>query len=150
VRGVFSIEGNLTCSDGYFSAQATRFQQADAFYQHFLDLVYERAEKSEVYQRYLASVRFASPEAMMAWGGSSALLGGSGRHGLDFVSLKCQKTYYWSMESTPDETRDFIVKYNIPNIQYTGAGHWPMIETPDKCYFAINRFFTSVFAQNVT
>jgi pimeloyl-ACP methyl ester carboxylesterase len=150
VKGVFSIEGNLTRSDGYFSAQATRFQQADAFYQYFLDLIYERAENSEVHQRYLASVRFASPEAMMAWGRSSARLGGSGRHGLDFVSLKCQKTYYWSMESTPQETRDFIDKYNIQNIQYTGAGHWPMTEIPNECYFAISRFFASVLAQNVT
>jgi pimeloyl-ACP methyl ester carboxylesterase len=150
VRGVFSIEGNLTRSDGYFSAQASEFQQADEFYRYFLNLIYKRAENSETHQRYLASVRFASPEAMMAWGRSSARLGGSGRHGLDFVSLKCQKTYYWSMESTPKETRDFIVKYNIPNRQYTGAGHWPMIETPDKCYSAINRFFASVFEQNVT
>jgi len=150
VKGVFSIEGNLTRSDGYFSAQAANFQQADAFYRYFLNLIYKRAENSEVHQRYLASVRFASPEAMMAWGRSSARLGGSGRHGLDFVSLTCQKTYYWSMESTPKETQDFIVKYNIPNRQYTDAGHWPMIETPDKCYSAINRFFASVFAQNVT
>jgi pimeloyl-ACP methyl ester carboxylesterase len=150
VKGFFSIEGNLTRSDGYFSAQAAGFQQADAFYRYFLDLIYKRAENSEVHQRYLASVRFASPEAMMAWGRSSALLGDSGRHGLEFVSLTCQKTYYWSMESTPKETQDFIVKYNIPNRQYTDAGHWPMIETPDKCYSAINRFFANVFAQNVT
>ena len=149
VRGVFSIEGNLTRSDGYFSAQATQFQQADAFYQYFLDLIYKRAENSETYQRYLASVRFAIPEAMMAWGRSSARLGESGRHGLDFVSLKCQKIYYWCMESTPKETQDFIVKYNIPNRQYTDAGHWPMIETPDKCCSAINKFFASLYAQTV-
>jgi len=146
VKGVFSIEGNLTRSDGYFSAQVTQFQQADAFYQYFLDLIYKRAENSEAHQRYLASVRFASPEAMMAWGRSSDRLGGSGKHGFDFVSLKCQKTYYWSMESTPKETRDFIDKYNIQNIQYTGAGHWPMTEIPDECYFAISRFFASVLA----
>jgi len=149
VKGVFSIEGNLTRSDGYFSAQAADFQQADAFHRYFLDLIYKRAASSEAYQRYFASVRFASPEAIMEWGRSSAHLGESGTHGFDFVSLKCQKTYYWSMESTPEETRDFIVKYNIPNRQYTGAGHWPMIETPDKCYTAISRFFASVLAQNI-
>ena len=149
VRGVFSIEGNLTHSDGYFSAQATKFQQADVFYQYFLDLICKRAENSEAHQRYLASVRFASPEAMMAWGQSSDRLGASGKHGFDFVSLKCQKTYYWSMESTPKETLNFIDKYNIQNIQYTGAGHWPMVEIPDDCYFAISEFFASVLAQNV-
>ena len=89
VKGVFSIEGNLTRSDGYFSAQAADFQQADAFYRYFLDLIYKRAENSEINQRYLTSVRFASPEAMMAWGRSSARLGESGRHGLEFVSLTC-------------------------------------------------------------
>ena len=149
VKGVFSIEGNLTRSDGYFSAQAADFQQADAFYRYFLDLIYKRAENSEVHQRYLASVRFASPEAMMAWGRSSGRLGESGMHGFDFVSLKCQKTYYWSMESTPKETQDFMVKYDIPNRQYTGAGHWPMIQTPDECYRTISRFFTSVRVQNI-
>ena len=149
VKGVSSIEGNLTRSDGYFSAQAADFQQADAFYRYFLDLIYKRAENSEINQRYLTSVRFASPEAMMAWGRSSARLGESGRHGLEFVSLTCQKTYYWSMKSTPKETQDFIVKYNIPNRQYTDAGHWPMIETPDKCCSAINKFFASLYAQTV-
>jgi pimeloyl-ACP methyl ester carboxylesterase len=148
VKGVFSIEGNLTRSDGYFSAQAAEFQQADTFRRHFLDLIYKRAANSDVYQRYLASVRFANPEAMMAWGRSSARLGESGTHGLEFVSLKCQKTYYWSMESTPKETQDFIVKYNLPNRQYTGAGHWPMIEIPDECYSEMDRFFASVLAEN--
>lgn len=94
VRGIFSIEGNLTRSDGYYSAQAAEFQQADAFYQHFLDLIYRRAENSETYQRYLASIRLTSPEAMMTWGRSSAHHGGSGKHGFDFVSLRCKKLYY--------------------------------------------------------
>jgi pimeloyl-ACP methyl ester carboxylesterase len=146
VKGVFSIEGNLTRSDGYFSAQAADFQKADAFYRYFLDLIYKKSANNEAYQRYLASVRFAVPEAMMGWGRSSFHLGESGRHGFDFVSLKCQKTYYWSMESTPEETRDFIVKYHIPNRQYTGAGHWPMIEIPDECYSTIGRFFASILA----
>ena len=149
VKGVFSIEGNLTRSDGYFSAQAADFQQADAFHRYFLDLIYKLAENSEAYQRYFASVRFAIPEAMMAWGRSSARLGESGTHGFDFVSLKCQKIYYWSMESTPEETREFIVKYDIPNRQYTGGGHWPMVETPDKCYSAISRFFANVLTQHI-
>ena len=82
----------------------------------------------------------------MAWGQSSDRLGASGKHGFDFVSLKCQKTYYWSMESTPKETLNFIDKYNIQKIQYTSAGHWPMVEIPDDCYFAISEFFASVLA----
>jgi pimeloyl-ACP methyl ester carboxylesterase len=147
-KGVFSIEGNLTRSDGYFSAKAAGFQQADAFHRYFLDLIYKRAANNEAYQRYLASIRFASPEAMMAWGLSSAHLGESGAHGFDFVSLNCQKIYYWSMENTPKETRSFIVKHNIPNKQYTGAGHWPMIETPDECYSEISRFFAMVLSQS--
>jgi pimeloyl-ACP methyl ester carboxylesterase len=148
VKGIFSIEGNLTRSDGYFSAQAAEFRQADAFHRYFLDLIYKRAPNSDVYQRYLASVRFADPEAMMAWGRSSARLGELGTHGFDFVSLTCQKTYYWSVETTPEETQEFIVKYNIPNRQYTGAGHWPMVETPDECYSAISRFFANVLAES--
>ena len=134
----------------YFSAQTAEFQKADAFYRYFLDLIYKRAEKSEVYQRCLASVRFASPDAMMAWGRSSGRLGESGTRGFEFVQLKCQKTYYWNMESTPKEAQDFMVKYEIPNRQYTGAGHWPMIETPDKCYSPMDSFFASVFAQNLS
>jgi pimeloyl-ACP methyl ester carboxylesterase len=149
VKAVFSIEGNLTRSDGYFSAQAADFQQDEVFYQYFIDLIYKRAANSEAYQRYLASIRFASPDAMMALGRSSARLGESETHGFGFVSLKCQKIYYWSIESTPEETQDFIAKYNIPNRQYKGAGHWPMIEAPDECYSAISRFFGSALAQNI-
>ena len=149
VKGVFSIEGNLTRSDGYFSAKAPEFPSADAFYGYFLDLIYQRAEKSEVYQRYLASIRLADPEAMMAWGRSSARIGESGRHGFNFASLTCPKIYYWNMESTPEETRNFIAENNIPNRPYTGAGHWPMIEISDECYSAISRFFASALAHSV-
>jgi pimeloyl-ACP methyl ester carboxylesterase len=52
------------------------------------------------------------------------------------------------VETTPEETQEFIVKYNIPNRQYTGAGHWPMVETPDECYSAISRFFANVLAES--
>ena len=143
-RGVFSIEGNLTRSDGYFSARAAEFERADLFHRYFLDLIYERATKSEAYQRYFASVRLASPDAMMAWGRSSAQLGEAGTHGIDFASLDCEKLYYWSAESTPEETQRFIVKHGIPNRQYTDAGHWPMVETPDACYSHMSEFFTSL------
>ncbi|MGD2028977.1 MAG: alpha/beta hydrolase [Desulfobacterales bacterium] len=141
VKGVFSIEGNLTRSDGYFSALAAKFEQADTFYRYFLDLIYERTAQSEVYQRYFASVRFASPQAMMAWGRSSAQLGESGTHGSDFAALECAKLYYWGTESTPEETRKFIAARNIPNRKYTGNGHWPMVETPDACYHHMGEFF---------
>jgi pimeloyl-ACP methyl ester carboxylesterase len=144
VKAVFSIEGNLTRSDGYFSALAAEFEDAMAFYRYFLDLIYERAEKSEAYQRFLASLRFASPEAMMAWGRSSAQLGETGTHGTDFASLKCAKLYYWGMESTPEETQRFIETHAVPNRQYTGDVHWPMVETPDVCYHHMGEFFASV------
>ena len=143
-RGVFSIEGNLTRSDGYFSALAAKFERADAFHRHFLDMIYERAAKSDAYQRYFASVRLASPEAMMAWGHSSAQLGEAGTHGTDFATLPCAKLYYWSAESTPEETQRFIVEHGIPNRQYAGAGHWPMVETPDAFYSDMSAFFASL------
>ena len=144
VKGVFSIEGNLTASDGYFSALAATFDDATAFYRHLLNLIYKRAERSEAYQRYFASLRFASPKAMMAWGRSSAQLGETGTHGTDFASLKCAKLYYWSMESTPEETQRFIEIHNIPNRKYTGDVHWPMVEAPDTCYRHMGEFFESV------
>jgi len=144
VKAVFSIEGNLTCSDGYFSALAAEFEDATTFYRHFLDLIYKRAARSEAYQRYFASLRFASPEAMMAWGRSSAQLGENGTHGTDFASLKCEKLYYWGTESTPEETQRFIETHGIPNRRYTGDTHWPMVETPDVCYQHMREFFTSV------
>jgi pimeloyl-ACP methyl ester carboxylesterase len=146
VKGVFSIEGNLTRSDGYFSARAAEFDRADAFYRYFIDLIYGRAAKSEAYQRYLASLRFASPKSMMAWGRSSAQLGEAGTHGSDFASLQCAKLYYWGTESTPEETREFIITHDIPNRQYTGDTHWPMVETPDVCYHHMGEFFASVAA----
>jgi pimeloyl-ACP methyl ester carboxylesterase len=144
VKGIFSIEGNLTRSDGYFSARAAEFEEADVFYRYFMDLIYERTANCEAYQRYFASIRFASPRAMMAWGRSSAKLGEAGTHGRDFASLKCAKLYYWGTESTPEETRKFIATHGIPNRQYTGDVHWPMVETPDACYHHMGEFFASV------
>ena len=110
----------------YFSAQTSEFQKADAFYRYFLDLIYKRAEKSEVYQRCLASVRFASPKVMMAWGRSSGHLRETGMYDFEFISLKCQKTTAGVWRAHQKRPRVLLLNkiYQIGNMQVPVTGRW--------------------------
>jgi pimeloyl-ACP methyl ester carboxylesterase len=49
--------------------------------------------------------------------------------------------YYWSTASTVAMTRRWIAQSGIPQQEFTGAGHWPMVEKPDDTAAAIAAFF---------
>jgi len=140
VAGLFSVEGNLTPADGFFSAKAGEFEDAEAFYRYFFPIVYEQTVGSDEYQRYMASVRVASPEALLAWGKASARFGNRGVFGADFAALECPKLYYWGEQSTTEETQRLLAQKKIPHRSYRGAGHWPMVTTPQSFYSAVRRF----------
>lgn len=134
VAGYVSVEGNLTEADSYFSGKVLQYQNPRVFHQAFKQEIFAKADASDAYRRYYNSLSFAQPEALVGWGTSSVPHVKNNACGKDFKALTCPKVYLWGSQDTPPETQAFIHQQNIPNKQFEDAGHWHMIENPERFY----------------
>ena len=134
VNYYFSIEGNLTEADSYFSSKPLNYETAEAFSAAFNKEVFEKAKKEERYRRYYSSLRFASPKGMRNWSFTSQEFIKGNKCGQEFMDLNCNKVYIWGDPDTPEETQEFLKRNDIPNKLYKGIGHWHMMENPIELY----------------
>lgn len=147
--GLFSIEGNLTAADAYFSGLATEFEGAEEFREHFLARIRQLAESGQPSRRdslwrYHASLSRAAPETLWRIGRSAKTASRSGALGEEYRALTVPTLYYWSRENTPPETQEYIRKHRLLNIEFAG-GHWPMVEKPIDTARQIDAFFRPLF-----
>ncbi|MEM6379801.1 MAG: alpha/beta fold hydrolase, partial [Bacteroidota bacterium] len=140
----FSLEGNLTEADSYFSSKPLKFNSANAFVESFNEEIFEIAKLEERYSLYYSSLRFAEPEGMRNWGFTSQEHIKANKCGLEFKALTCKKLYIWGDVDTPKATQNFIAKNGIPNKLYKGVGHWHMIENAVQLYKDINETIKAV------
>ena len=142
VKGVFSIEGNLTAADAYFTGQAVEYNTGEEFKIQFLRQLHDLAADDIALMRYFSAASIAHPDALMGWGRSAVELGDVA--GDEFAALKCPTLYYWSNADPPDYRRHFIDQAGLENRQYPGDSHWPMIDQPERCISDIAGFFTGL------
>ncbi|MBI4196310.1 MAG: alpha/beta hydrolase, partial [Deltaproteobacteria bacterium] len=140
VRAYISIEGNLTRSDTFFSGLAAKAKSAGKFYHFFKGQILAKARGHEELERYFASLRFADPRALIAWGRSGVEATGLDRSGEEFAGLTCRKIYFWGEESMAHRSREFLRDKDIDHRCFKKCGHWPMIEKPKECYEAISEW----------
>jgi pimeloyl-ACP methyl ester carboxylesterase len=133
---VISVEGNLTPADAYLSGQAAGFDDAHAFFSSFQSKILEMAKCDEALRRFSCSVEFADPKTLWTLGRSVL---DCANPGVDFLSLSCPCIYYWDPESTTADTRSFLARHNVRQRRTIGAGHWPMINTPEQFYAAVEQ-----------
>ena len=134
INTYFSIEGNLTEADSYFSSKPLEFDTAEAFARSFEAEVFALAQTEERYKRYYSSLRYANPEGMRNWGFTSQEHVKDNQCGQEFINLNCNKIYLWGDLDTPIETQEFIKVNDLPNKLYKGIGHWHMVENPISLY----------------
>jgi len=134
----FSIEGNLTLADSYFSSKPLEYSSPSDFALAFESEIFLLAQQEERFRRYYSSLRLADPEAMWNWAHSSQEYVNDNKCGHEFKSLRCRKLYLWGDVDTPKETQEFIRKHQIENIFYPGIGHWHMHENADMFYQDLN------------
>ena len=144
VFGVFSIEGNLTPDDAMFTGKATQFDNPEEFKACFLDEIWSMGHSSEALRHYYSSSRFGDPETMWHLGRDASKISEDNRLGEAFKQLSVPATYYWSRDSTPDVTQEWIARSGIVNSIYDNAGHWPMVEQPEATAQAISGFFKQI------
>lgn len=146
VSGVFSIEGNLTPDDAMFTGRASGFDDPQAFKTSFLQEIWRMGETSDALRHYYSGARLADAETMWHLGRDAKRISVGNRLGEAFQQLPQPKLYYWSEESTPAATQEWIARSEIPNRVYEGAGHWPMVDQPDATARQIGDFFDQIRA----
>ena len=144
--GLFSIEGNLTEADAYFSGQAADYESPQAFKSAFLDKVWAMAQRDEAIRRYHAAVAMCDPETMWRFGRDAKVSSAGNAPGISFSSLPIPALYYWSRDSTPEPTRSFIETSHLRTKEFHGASHTPTIDAPVGTGEAIAAFFEEAFA----
>jgi pimeloyl-ACP methyl ester carboxylesterase len=133
---LISIEGNLTLADAYFSGQAARFDEPEAFHAWFQSKILEMAAHDEELRRYSCSLQFADPKTLWTLGRSVLAYPNPGD---DFLSLRCPAIYYWDPASTTHESNVFLIKHSLRQRKLEGLGHWPMVKAPAQFYAAIEQ-----------
>ncbi|MGY9016254.1 MAG: alpha/beta fold hydrolase [Rhodospirillales bacterium] len=139
--GVFSIEGNITSDDAYFSGRAVDFENAEDFKEWFTTTMQERGADSEIFCLYHSRLLQADDEAMWRIGFDAKTYSKDDQPGHVLLSLDCPVHYFWCAENTPDSTQKFLSDYDIPNSQVMGTSHWPMLDAPNQVAESIQNFF---------
>lgn len=146
--GVFSIEGNLTVDDAYFTGKAADWEGAEPFKEAFLNEIWEMGASKIELRRYFGGVIMAHAQAMWNLGRDAKRISAGDAVGHSYRGLKVPSLYYWSEATTPARTRRFIDAYSIPNRKYSASSHWPTIADPEGTANAIIEFFLGVAEQD--
>ena len=140
--GVFSIEGNLTEEDAYFSGQAVNFEQPQEFKKLFADKIWIKGKNDEIFRNYFCGLNQADPTAMWRFGKDVKQYSQGDQPGRKVMELHCPFLYLWCLDNTPVASQNFLSKNKINNIEVTGTSHWPMIDAPELTGKHLSKFFS--------
>ncbi len=147
--GLFSIEGNLTAEDAYFSGRATAFDDPHAFKQCFLDDLWNMGLNQPIMRRFHAMATMADAIAMWSLGQDARRLSVGDAPGKAYLRV-CPSLYYWSPRSTVESTRDWLAFNGVAQVQFSDSSHWPMIDQPAATAQAMLRFFAPEYLSATT
>lgn len=142
--GLFSIEGNLTADDAYFSGLAADYESSVAFKQAFVDRIWEMAQSQPILRRYHGTAVMAEARAMWRLGRDAKRISVGDGPGQAFAAVPVPTLYYWSPDNTPKTTRDWIAASGLANRRFSESSHWPSIDQPAATAGAIMEFFDSL------
>ena len=140
--GLFSIEGNLTAEDAYFSGRAADFGDPHAFKHRFLDDLWSMTQTQPILRRFHGTATLADPVAMWNLGRDARRLSSGDTPGQAYLRVR-PSVYYWSPHNTAASTREWIARSGIAQRQFDGS-HWPMVDQSDAAAQAIRLFFSDI------
>jgi hypothetical protein len=141
--GFFSIEGNLTADDAYFSGRAADFDDACLFKQSFLDEIWKMAQMRGVLRRFFATAVLADPIALWPLGRDARRMSVGDAPSQAYRCVR-PSLYYWSPANTAETTRRWIAKSDLDQHQFANASHWPTVDQPNETARAIASFYKGI------
>jgi pimeloyl-ACP methyl ester carboxylesterase len=141
VAGLFSVEGNLTEADAFFSARAARFDDPGELKMDLVAAIWKLAATRLDLRRYHSNLTFADADSLWRFGRDSVPACRDDAFGARYRKLACPTLYYWSASSTPEVTQRYLREHGIRHLEYRGSGHWPTVDIPDQTATAMSEFF---------
>jgi len=141
--GLFSIEGNLTSDDAYFSGRAADFDDARLFKQRFLDDIWNLAQTRHILRRFFAAAVMADPIAMWQLGRDARRMSTGDAPGQAYRRVR-PSLYCWSPANMAETTRHWIAKSDLDQHQLANASHWPSVDQPNETARAIASFYGGI------
>jgi pimeloyl-ACP methyl ester carboxylesterase len=140
-KGVFSIEGNLTAEDAYFSGQAVNFNTPQEFKNLFINKIWTKGENNEIFRTYFSGLKQADATAMWRFGKDVKQYSSNDFPGEKVMELNCPFLYFWCLDNTPVESQNFLIANKVNNTKITQTSHWPMIDAPELTEKHLSKFF---------
>lgn len=141
--GLFSIEGNLTSEDVYFSGRAADFDDARSFKQCFLDDLWNMAQTRHILRRFFAAAVLADPIAMWQLGRDARRMSTGDAPGQAYRRVR-PSLYCWSPGNMPETTKQWIAKSDLDQHRLANASHWPTVDQPNETARAIASFYEGI------
>ncbi len=144
VRGLVSVEGNLTAADAFFSGQAIHYVDPGAFKADFHAQIEAYKRLHAAYAGYAISVTLADAQTMWRLGRDVVARSENNALGAAYRALSLPRLYYWGKAATTDETEAYLSAHGLANQRFEAASHWPMIDIPEAFAEMLDGFARSV------
>ncbi|MFK5978152.1 MAG: hypothetical protein QM488_04635 [Rhizobiaceae bacterium] len=129
VTTVFSLEGNLTDADAYFSGNAAEYDDPYEFKTAFLKKLAKLTGGDPVITRYYSIVETADAQALWQLGCDAKAFSKRRPPG-ELLMKVAKKRYFFNPANCPIETLDWLKRHPLPRTQLEGASHCPTIDQP--------------------
>ncbi len=140
LRGIVSVEGNLTEADNFISGKVAGADDVEAWRRAFLEDIREPAERDEAFRRYRRDVSRAVAATLRAWALDIVADTGAAAGGDRFRALPVPKLYVYGGRSIAPASLAYLERHDVPRLGFPGAGHSPMIDEPARFYAALADF----------
>jgi len=131
ITTIFSLEGNITADDAYFSGTAADYNDPDGFLSAFLDRLNEMAVSNPIFPRYRDCVSRADPKALWQLGADVRRFSSKHVPGEVLVASATNVIYIYSPENCPESTLEWLSENTIRKIEVANASHWISVDLPD-------------------
>ncbi len=144
LRGLISVEGNLTEADNFISGRVAAADDVAAWRRAFLEEIREQAEHDEAFRRYRRDVSRADPATLKAWAIDVVAETGATSGGDRFRALTVPRLYVYGGRSIAPASLAYLERHDVPRLGFPAAGHSPMIDEPARFYAAVADFVAAV------
>jgi pimeloyl-ACP methyl ester carboxylesterase len=137
IKKIYSLEGNLTAADAYFSGTAAQYDDADEFKSSFLARLAKMPQWAEQnLQRYSSAVQASDTLALWQLG-CDAFRFSQENHPGERLQAAVQCHYICNPANCPPQTLNWLAQSAMSRTVINDASHWAPIDRPQAVARAV-------------
>lgn len=130
ITTIFSLEGNITAEDAYFSGTAANYDDPNKFKSAFLARLEQMSESQSIIKRYHGVVSKADPIALWQLGNDAHRFSAEQVPGELLIS-SANAIYVYNPDNCPESTLEWLGENSIKKVILDDATHWISVSQPD-------------------